>query len=364
MFYKLKGIIDHFFSKVDIRIFLVFILFILFGLFILLYKYSRYIDCGQVDFAIEAEKKQVGEIIGFKDLTPGAKNWAWDFGDNSEKKFDRSPFHKYTKSGMYVVTLQVNGSCTLKKTLEIRNMGKIIDSMKIPKIIAPMVVTVGQPVEVYYKYLGVPFSWEWSFGESGQMDNTSEYPVYSYSTPGKRRITLVINGDVTHIASKDIYVKPRKLTTSVLDSMKAYIMAKDPVEYLLPPGNPQKDPMEEFLRHIPAVPIETPVEEKINKVVENLAPSISENQFKLLLLEVAKQNKAKEDFGKYTCNKYDFPVVKNDNVIIPFSEFCETIQNKSIKIKSLRIIKNNKNCIESIIIKYKIKKGPFIWVYD
>lgn len=363
MSYKLKNSFNKFFKKVDFRIIFIFIIFILIGLFILFYKYSRYIDCSKVDFAIEAERKQVGEIIGFKDLTPNAKSWVWDFGDNSAKIYDRSPFHKYDKSGMYIVTLQVNGSCTFQKTLEIRGLGKIIDSMKIPKIIAPTVVTVGQPVEVYYKYLGEAFSWEWSFGESGQMDNTSEYPVYSYSSPGKKRLTLVVNGDITHIASRDIYVKPRILNVSNIDTLKRYIPEKDTIVYYLPPGNPQKDPMEEFLRYIPAIPMETPVEEKISKVEENLAPSISENQFELLLIDVAKQNKAKEDFGIYTCNNYDFPVIKNEKIIIPFSEFCDKIQNKKIKIESIRLIKDNKNCIVGLVIKYKTKKGLF-WVYE
>lgn len=359
---RLKNSINKFYKKIDFRILYIFIIFILIGLFILFYKYSRFVSCEQIDFAIEAERKQVGEIIGFKDLTPGAKSWLWDFGDNSPKKYEQHPLHRYSKSGMYIVTLKVNGSCILQKTIEIKNMGKIIDSRKVPQIISPTVVTVGQPFNVYCKYSGEAFSWEWSFGESGQMDDTSEYPIYNYSEPGKKRLTLVINGDIAHIASKDIYVKPRVLNEVKETPILGFIPEKndedfEPKHNILP-----ENPWVPVLKNISGVPEETPLEKEKNKIIEDQAPSISENQFKELLLEVAKQGKTKEDFSKYI-NNYDFSVIKNDKTIITFSELCEKIENKKIKIISLRIDRNNNNYITNINIKYKIKKGPF-WIYD
>ncbi len=363
MDYQKKRSLIKYISKLDIRVLLVFIALILLALFIFLYQLYRHVDCNQVDFLIDAERKQVGEVIEFRDRTPNAKSWAWDFGDNTPKVFDRNPLHKYIKAGVYTITLEVNGSCTLQKIVEIRDLGKIIDSMKVPKIVVPTVVSVGQPVEFYYNYRSEAFSWEWSFGETGQMDNTAEYPAYVYSTPGVKKVTLVINGDVAHMATKDIYVKPRKLNVTKTDTIKSYVYEKDPNLFRLPQGNPQKDPMEEFLRNIPGVPVETSVQQKIKNAENNKAPDISENQFKLLLLDVAKQSKTKEDFSKYTCGNYDFPVVKNNKEILPFSEFCEKIQNKKIRIDALRLTKNNRNCIEGITIKYKVKK-TLIWVSD
>ncbi|MGM5632021.1 PKD domain-containing protein [Apibacter raozihei] len=362
MNYNRKRSLSKFFSKLDIRVLLVFIILILMAFFFFFFQYYRHIDCRQVYFTIEAERKQVGEIIGFKDQTPNARSWKWDFGDKTEKRFEKDPLHKYEKPGVYTITLEVNGSCVFQRILEIRDLGRLVDSTKIPKIIAPTVVEVGQNIEFYYKYRGEAFSWEWSFGETGQLDNTSEFPVYSYSTPGIKRVTFVINGDVTHISSKDIFVKPRKLiNTKIKDT--AYTVEKAAELFTLPKGTPQKDPMEEFMRYIPGVPLETPVQKKIREIEENKAPDISENQFQLLLLDVAKQSKTKEDFSKYTCGNYEFPVIKNNKTIMRFSEFCENIQNKKIKIESLRLTRNNKNCIEGFTIKYKVKKG-FIWIYD
>ncbi len=363
MDYQRKRSLSNYFSKLDVRVLLVFIILILLALFIFLFQLYRHVDCSQVDFLIDAERKQVGEVIEFKDRTPNAKSWKWDFGDSTPKVSDRNPLHKYAKAGVYTITLEVNGSCTLQKIVEIRDLGRIVDSMKVPKIIVPTVVVVGQPVEFYYNYRSETFSWEWSFGETGQMDNTAEFPTYVYSTPGVKKVTLVINGDVPHIATKDIYVKPRKLTVTKTDTIKSYVYEKDPNLFRLPKGNPQKDPMEEFLRSIPGVPNSTPVQQKVKNAEDSKAPDISENQFKLLLLDVAKQSKTKEDFGKYTCENYDFPVVKNNKEIIPFSEFCDKIQDKKIKIETLRLTKNNRNCVEGLNIKYKVKKA-LIWVSD
>lgn len=360
MHYNPKNSISKYSNNIDFRILFIFILFILIGLSILFYKYSRHINCGQIEFIIKAENKQVGESIGFEDLTPGANSWIWDFGDNSPKNHDRSPSHKYSKSGIYIVTLKVNKSCTLKKTLEIKNINKIIDSTKIPIIIAPTLVTVGQRFAVDYDYLGEATSWEWSFGESGQVDYNSEYPIYSYSTPGKKRLTLIINGDITYIASKDIYVKPEKTNVpTLLDIPRRKI--PDSI-FVNKPPKPEKDPLDKFIAHIPAMPKESPQQlEPINNA-KSQAPSISENQFALLLLDVAKQNKTMEDFGKYTCNKYDFPVSKNDDDVINFNKFTQEIQNKKIRIKSIHLKKNSENCIEGFNILYKTKKGPF-WIY-
>lgn len=363
MDYQRKRSLAKYFAKLDVRVLLVFIIIIIFGIFIFFYQFHRHVDCSKVNFLIEAQKKQVGEVIEFYDKTPNARSWKWDFGDNSPKEFEKNVLHKYTKAGVYTVSLQVNGSCTFEKIIEIRDLGKIIDTLKIPKIISPTVVVVGQPVEFYYNYKGVAFSWEWSFGETGQMDNTSEFPVYSYSTSGVKTITLVINGDVPHIASKNIYVKPRQLIKTKKDTIKSYVYEKSVKLFELPPGNPQKDPLEDLLRNISGVPVLTPLQKKIKKAEDSRAPDISENQFQIMLLDVAKQNKTKEDFQKYTLGNYDFPVVKNNSKIMTFSEFCDQIQGEKIKIEALRLTKDNKNCISGLTVTYKIKKA-FIWIYD
>ncbi len=51
--------------------------------------------------------------FAFTDLTPNATSWAWDFGDGSTST-QQNPSHTYAATGVYQVTLTVNGgSCTV-----------------------------------------------------------------------------------------------------------------------------------------------------------------------------------------------------------------------------------------------------------
>jgi len=364
MDYQRKRALINFFSKLDFRVLWVFFGLIIVGVLLFFYQMNRHVDCTSADFEIKAYRRQVGEVIEFKDKTPEAKSWKWDFGDNSPKSSDSSPMHKYAKAGAYTVMLEVNGSCTIRKVLEIRDLGEIIDTLKIPKIYAPKVVSVGQPVEFSYSYMGEGFSWEWSFGESGRMDNTSEFPVYSYSVPGVKRVTLVINGDVAHIAMRDIYVKPRQLINKLTADPGTITPIPHPDTFQRPRDIVQVDPMVDLLKSIPGVPVEvSPTDKEVKEARQDKAPNISIEQFQILLQGVTNQSKSEEDFAKYTGGNYDFPVIKNDDKIITFSQLCKDISGQKIKIISLRLIKNNRNYVEGLEINYKVKK-MLIWIRD
>ena len=91
------------------------------------------------------------------------------------------------------------------------------------------------------------------------------------------------------------------------------------------------------------------------------APEISNEQFQLLLNQVANQSKTKEDFKDYLCGNYDIPVVINDDKILPFDEFCRVISGNKIKISAIRLNKNSQNCIQNINVHYKTRKWG-IWM--
>ena len=54
--------------------------------------------------------------VNFNDLSFGANNWAWNFGDGNSSTL-QNPNHSYTAAGTYTVTLTINGQCS--KTLQI-----------------------------------------------------------------------------------------------------------------------------------------------------------------------------------------------------------------------------------------------------
>lgn len=345
------------FSNFDIRIVIVFLVVLLVGVVIWIIKVQDYVECSDAKFYVIGEQFSVNEVITFNNQTPNAKTWEWDFGDGSEKETRQQVLHKYDKAGTYIVKLRINGSCELEQSIEIKNLGALVNQQKIPEIISPTIVQVGEPVYFDYEYNGEAFSWEWSFGESGQMDSTEPQPYYVYQTPGTKSVTLIINGDVKHIANKTVYVKPRaKISRTFEDPLpKSYVYEKDPNAFSLEPGDPMKDPMEEYLEQIPLRPQQKSKEKDSIPPLE-IAPNISEDQFELLLMQVANQSKTKDDFGKYTCGDFDIPVVVNKEKLITFTEFCKKIKGKEIKIEAIRLTKDNLNCVDGITINYKVRK--------
>ncbi len=358
-----KALFKGVFSNYDIRIIIVFLILLIIGGLFWLYQRKDYVDCEDANFYVIAERFATEEVITFNNQTYNAKSWEWDFGDGSPKSYNQQVLHKYNKEGIYTVKLVINGSCEIEQQVEIRYLGKLLDQNKIPDILAPRVVSVNEPVHFDYKYKGEAFSWEWSFGESGRMDNTQPRPTYIYQTVGTKSVTLIINSDVKHIATQDIHVKPREIVTRKFeDPLEGYTPEKEPEVFVLPPGEPQIDPMEEFIETIP-LKLKEKAPKKDSIIPLELAPDVSEDQFELLLMQVANQSKTKEDFSKYICGDYEIPVIKNGKNPIPFSEFCKQLKGKEIKINTLRLTKDNLNCVDGFSIEYKTKKFPF-WVKE
>ena len=84
----------------------------------------------EADFTMSNEYIDLAQSAGgvnFEDITPGAKNWEWDFGDGSTSK-EKHPKHIYTAPGTYLVTLQVgNGICEsfVQKQLVVENTSSL-----------------------------------------------------------------------------------------------------------------------------------------------------------------------------------------------------------------------------------------------
>lgn len=352
--------ITSLFSSLDYKIFLIFISVCILATALFYFKYKNYIDCDNAEFLVIAEKFEIQEIIEFKNNSKNVKTWQWNFGDGTPSDYRKDALHKYEKPGVYHVALTLNGKCTKEKIIEIKNSGAI-NNFKIPEIDVPQVVEVGDPVPFQFKYQGTIFSIEWSFGESEQLDNTQANPIYTYSIPGMKTVTLIVNGDIEHIAKKTIYVSPRTLVESKIDTTKFYNQKNKPDHFERPMGNPQEDPLVEYINGIKAKPSSRPLSKIKN--ASAMAPDISEEQFELLLFQVASQAKTKDDFSQFFCGNLDRPVIKDNEQILKFSEFCKKIKGKEIRIDALRLTKNNVNCIESISINYKVKKF-FIWQKD
>ncbi len=352
---------NSFLSKVDYRIVLIFAVVLLTALIILFMRMRNHVDCDDVSLEVTSKNFLANENVHFKPSLTDAKEYEWDFGDGTPISKTATPVHKYLVAGKYFARLTINGTCYLEKEVIIKNINDIVLHQTVPEIIAPDVVRVGDPINFDYYFADDSkevYSWEWSFGESGEMDKLEENPVYIFQTPGQKRVSLIINGDVRYITSKNIFVKPRE---PVLNTFQYKQRIREEVALEL--GPPQIDPMDEYVLNLPVAPTPIPLVEVI-PVEKFRAPDISSEQFEILLLKVAEQSKTKEDFSEYLCKDYEIPVIKNEDSLIPFAEFCLGIKGEKIKVESLTLTKDpDNNCIVSINVNYKVKKN-LIWVND
>lgn len=346
------------FQNVDYKIYISFGILLLISISILLYQYTRHVDCNDAKFFIHADEYVVNRVVEYQDNTKGAKSWEWDFGDSTAVDKRQITFHKYKKPGEYIVKLKINGNCRHEKLVTITSISQ--QTGYLPTIISPNVVTVGENIQFDADKEGGE-SWEWSFGETSRTDALGKTPTYKFKSVGDKKITLIVNGDVEHTAVKTIYVAPKTIKAKQKIDIQSYEYEQPHAAFSLPRGAAQKDPLVDMLQYIPVSPKSRSKKDSILAVKK--APEISNEQFQLLLNQVAAQTKTKDDFKEYVCGNFEIPVVINDKKLMPFAQFCQSIMDKKIKITALRLNKDSKNCIQNINVQYKVKKF-MIWVKE
>ncbi|MEL7533805.1 MAG: PKD domain-containing protein, partial [Bacteroidota bacterium] len=68
-------------------------------------------------------------VVKFSDMTDGAEQWRWSFGEGSESQ-DRDPVHIYSSVGNYTITLKVsNGICeeTMQRPISVVNSSSLAE---------------------------------------------------------------------------------------------------------------------------------------------------------------------------------------------------------------------------------------------
>ena len=129
--------------------------------------------------------------VAFTDVTTGVvTSWAWDFGDGGTSSV-REPVHTYARSGLYTVTLTVDGP----NGVDVRTLTDLIT------------VEPGVPVASFDATpasgavpLAVQFtdhssltvtSWAWSFGDGAS--SSERHPSHLYRGPGTYDVSLRVS---------------------------------------------------------------------------------------------------------------------------------------------------------------------------
>ncbi|MDW5549629.1 MAG: PKD domain-containing protein [Methanosarcina sp.] len=143
--------------------------------------------------------------VTFTDKSTGTPTkWQWNFGDGS-KSFVQNPTHKYSKSGVYTVSLTVKnakGSNTVTKTDYITVITKPIANFtsSVTSGKAPLTVTFTD------KSTGTPGVWKWSFGDG--TTSTLKNPTHKYSKAGVYTVSLTVKNAVgSNTVTKTDYIK-------------------------------------------------------------------------------------------------------------------------------------------------------------
>lgn len=317
------------------------VIYLLAGVFLisavtLAFRYVSHTPCDEVSFTFETntfvdKEMRAGAMIKFSDRTEGAETWKWEFGDSTDGSSLKKPRHIFKKEGEYTVRLIVNNLCEREKTITILKQEVIRDSSKYPVFVLPERIVVGEKLEVKDESLNASL-WEWRFGETARIDAKTKRAEYVFSEPGLKTVSLIINGDENYITKKKIEVFPLRERNNPITDVR-------PVERGL--GWNVKD-----------APDDARVDEKTGELKPK-APFINESNFKMKLMLISNEKITPHEFTEYFCGDINKPIFANGKNTT-FLALCEKIKGKNIKIKDLKIFKDEEtNCITYITVDYR-----------
>lgn len=192
--------------RVDPMIVNFLIVMILLGAGALAFRYHKIEPVPVVDFEIISDNMMAGQMIQFENQTLGEHRYVWNFGDSSKVSLKRSPRHVFISAGEYSVSLLVDGKYSTQKDIVIKEVPKKAPEIVLPTITGSSSVQVGKTIMLTCNTAGAK-TFEWYMGESTTPDSYKKSVTYEYRRGGTKTVTLIVNGDKKHKATKKIYVK-------------------------------------------------------------------------------------------------------------------------------------------------------------
>lgn len=334
--------------RIDEQVFFTMILVGILALIVLAFRLKTDEPCKpiQIKFTNNGSVFFQDAPVSFNATTKGGKTFEWDFGDGSqlETRATSNIIHTYKTARTYTVTVTVNGQCDEEEKIVIKRAPVFVDKRMLPQFSVPDSAIVGKPV-TFTDSTEDATSWEWSFGETGNVDNKKRVASYMFTSHGPKTIYLKINGRPDRASTKMIYVKENPRQRPEEDTRQ------------------RNDNGGRSNRRIIVVSADSPTTPHINVDVPIVrAPEVSNEQLRVLLMQVVSGEKKAGDFSEYLCGKLNIMVVYN-NKTMTFSEMCNKIRGvkKQGKVRSLvpsQFRNGTDGCIESMNVVLE-KKGLF-----
>ncbi|HLZ88270.1 MAG TPA: PKD domain-containing protein [Puia sp.] len=332
------------YKRVDDKAIITMIVLAVLSLLVMAFRYANHTVCPSFNLAVRGNHYTTGEVIRFETNTRDARILHWSFGDNQSNDTKLpSAVHAYDEPGEYTVSLTVNGECTEYARVSIGPAPVVENPRLVPRFVYPQSAEVGKPVQFSDTTVGAQ-QWQWRFGETATVDATDKSPRYTYTTPGLKTVSVVINNDERQMGICKIYVNPppppKRKDHGGND--RPIIVVHDK------PGQAPAGEQPSTAKTEPA-----PVK----------APDITGPEFETQLRAVANKFKNAESFSAYFCGNLNTQVSLNGQMI-PFTELCNkfgSLKNeKKIKKLTVQLVKNEQtNCIISMFVTLKEREGLF-----
>lgn len=325
-------------TNFDRNIVISFVILLLISGGIMAFNASKSDFCSVNDFEIEASSLKTGELINFSVNAPDSFHWRWDFGDGAIS-FRSKASHQYEKEGRYLVKLQLNENCNIKKWVTIERSEKVIDSLKIPKfgIITSGKVYVGDTIKLVDSTSHAS-SWEWRFENNSRVGSTEKAPEYSYMEPGEKLISLVVNNDPEYVAFKKLTVLPKKSSTKTFREFQMNRRSE----------RPTVDPVSVFLE---SVPDSIPTVDKKNELV---IPEMNEDIFVGCLEGIAKKKLSWKNFKSLFCEDRVPVILTKDGEKKSLLGLFNGVSRKGrVKVKDVKLGRDKEGCVDIIHLDYR-----------
>ena len=331
-------------SRVDDRAILTMIIPAVLSLLIMAWRFTNHTSCSPFSITARANHYYTGEVVRFESNIASFNTLRWDFGDSqgSDTKIT-SAVHSYDEPGEYTASLTVNGECKEYVRVVIIPAPHVENPRMAATFICPQSAEVGKPVQ-FSDTTGGARQWEWRFGETATVDATAKDPKYTFTTPGLKTVTVVINNDERQMGIGKIYVNPAPVPRRKDRANDRPVIAMQN----RPAAGPAQAPRDSVKKE------EAPVAK---------APEISEVGFEVLLRAVANKQKTADHFAPYFCGNLNVQANLNGQMM-PFTELCNKFSalksEKKIKKLSVQLVRNEKtNCIIALFVNLKEKEGLF-----
>ncbi|HET8736899.1 MAG TPA: PKD domain-containing protein [Pricia sp.] len=303
------------------------------------------VDCDEVGFEVISNSYTTEDLIEFKSIDISGVEWEWKFGDGRAPMYRSDVVHQFTEPGKYLVSLQMNGQCVATKNIVITKPRKRIDPALIPNIILPKHVRVGEEV-IFANDSDFAKRWQWSFGESRNIDGTDRLEKYTFKRPGEKTILLVVNDDLRHEAKQRITVLP-----AIKERKKSNISRRtDPIEAVL----------RQQIMDKPGVEAKKEEERKRKEEAERINRiEISQDQLQQMLMGYSNRRVDDSGIRNYFCYS-NIPVFSKTGERFTVSQFFNEIRDVKMELNEIKMVRDPRTgCIKSLTVDMRTKKGLF-----